>query len=58
LAAQDRAEFESLLGSALAVDPETDISLRLVNLVNQKRARLLLDHVDELFEEPIREEEH
>ena len=56
--AQDRAEFESLLGSALAVDPETDISLRLVNLVNQKRARLLLDHVDELFEEPIREEEN
>ena len=58
LVAQDRAEFESLLGSALAVDPETDISLRLVNLVNQKRARLLLDHVDELFEEPIREEEN
>ena len=58
LAVQDRAEFESLLGSALAVDPDADISIRLVNLVNQKRARLLLDHVDELFEEPIREEEN
>jgi len=57
LTIQDREEFESLLGSALAVDPEVDVSIRLLNLVTQKRARLLLDHVDELFETPLEEEE-
>jgi len=57
LATQDREAFESLLGSALAVDPEADISIRLLNLVTQKRARLLLDHVDELFEAPLEQEE-
>ena len=57
LTTQDREEFESLLGSALAVDPEADISIRLLNLVTQKRARLLLDHADELFEEPLEEKE-
>ena len=57
LATQDREAFESLLGSALAVDPEADISIRLLNLVTQKRARLLLDHADELFEAPLEQEE-
>ncbi len=57
LATQDREEFESLLGSALAVDPEADIGIRLLNLVTQKRARLLLDHADELFEAPLEQEE-
>ena len=57
LATQDRQEFESLLDSALAVDPEADISIRLLNLVTQKRARLLLDHADHLFEAPLEEEE-
>ena len=47
----------SLLGSALAVDPEADMSIRLLNLVTQKRARLLLDHADELFEAPLEQEE-
>ena len=57
LATQDREEFESLLGSALAVDPQADITIRLLNLVTQKRARLLLNHADELFEAPLEEEE-
>jgi predicted anti-sigma-YlaC factor YlaD len=57
LATQDREAFESLLGSALAVDPEADMSIRLLNLVTQKRARLLLDHADELFEAPLEQEE-
>ena len=48
-AAEDRAEFERLLQQALAVDPNEDESLRLLNLVTQKRARALLDHIDELF---------
>jgi len=49
LPAQDRAEFEKLLQSALAIDPEKDPSVRLVTLVQQRRARALLDHIDTLF---------
>lgn len=56
LATQDREEFESLLRSAIAVDPEADVTIRLLNLVTQRRARLLLDHADDLFEEPLEEE--
>ncbi len=41
LPAQDRAEFEKLLQSALAIDPEKDPSVRLVTLVQQRRARAL-----------------
>jgi predicted anti-sigma-YlaC factor YlaD len=47
--AHDRAEFESLLKQALAIDPEKDPSTRLVTLVQQRRARALLDHIDTLF---------
>lgn len=47
--AQDRAEFERLLKDALAIDPEKDPSNRLVILITQRRARVLLDRVDELF---------
>ena len=47
--AQDRAEFERLLKDALAIDPEKDPSNRLVILVTQRRARVLLDRVDEKF---------
>ena len=48
---------EAPLGSALAVDPEADISIRLLNLVTQNRARLLLDRADELFAAPLEQEE-
>lgn len=47
--AQDRAEFEKLLQAALAIDPEQDPSVRLVTLVQQRRARALLDHIDTMF---------
>ncbi len=47
--AQDAAEFESLLKQALAVDPEKDPSTRLVTLVQQRRAKALLDHIDTLI---------
>jgi predicted anti-sigma-YlaC factor YlaD len=47
--AQDRAEFESLLKQALEIDPEKDPSNRLVTLIQQRRARALLDHIDTLF---------
>lgn len=44
-----RAEFEKLLQDALAVDPEQRKSDRLINLIAQRRARALLDRLDELF---------
>jgi len=46
---QGRDEFASLLQQALAIDPEKDPSHRLITLITQKRARLLLDHIDDLF---------
>ncbi|MCA1559747.1 MAG: TRAP transporter TatT component family protein [Acidobacteria bacterium] len=47
--AQDRPEFEKLIAQALAIDPEKDPKNRLVTLVQQRRARALLDHIDTLF---------
>jgi hypothetical protein len=49
---QDRAEFRRLLEQALAIDPDKDPDHRLVTLITQKRARLYLEHVDDLFLEP------
>ena len=46
---QDRAEFERLLGQALAFDVNSAPDSRLANLVAQKRARLLLSQIDDLF---------
>jgi predicted anti-sigma-YlaC factor YlaD len=47
--AQDKAEFERLLKEALAIDPEKDPSNRLVVLITQKRARALLNQIDQQF---------
>jgi len=52
LQAQDRAEFQALLRSALAVDPDAVPSQRVANLVAQRRARWLLGRTSELFNEP------
>ena len=49
LPAQNRAEFESLLGSAVAINADAKPSLRLANLVAQRRARWLLGRTDDLF---------
>ena len=49
LPAQERAEFESLLKEALAIDPQKDPKNRLVALVQQRRARALMDHIDTMF---------
>ena len=49
VANQDRGEFERLLKLALAIDPDKDPSNRLVTLVTQKRARLMLERIDEHF---------
>jgi predicted anti-sigma-YlaC factor YlaD len=46
---QDRAQFESLLQQALAIDPDAKPEWRLANLVLQMRARRLLARTDDLF---------
>jgi predicted anti-sigma-YlaC factor YlaD len=46
---QDRAEFERLLGQALAFDVNSAPEYRLANLIAQRRARLLLAEIDDLF---------
>lgn len=49
---EDRAQFESLLGEALAVPPDADPASRLENLIHQRRARWLLGRIDKLFLPP------
>lgn len=46
---QDRAQFDSLLRRALAVDPDARPEWRLANLITQRRARWLVSRADELF---------
>lgn len=46
---QNRKEFETLLRQALNFDVETAPSYRMANLVAQRRARLLLSRIDDLF---------
>jgi predicted anti-sigma-YlaC factor YlaD len=46
---QDRAQFEQLLGQALAVELEADPGNRLANALAQRRARWLLSRADDLF---------
>ena len=46
---QDRTEFESLLKKALAIDADAWPEIRLANLIAQRRARWLLERMDELF---------
>lgn len=46
---QNRAEFETMLEKVLAIDPDAAPKHRLVNIIAQRRARLLKRRVDELF---------
>lgn len=46
---QDRAEFEKLMNQAIALDPDVQPSVRLVSLIMQRRAKGLLEHIDDLF---------
>jgi hypothetical protein len=46
---KNRAEFERLLRAALAIDDTAPASLRLPNLIAQRRARALLSRIDRLF---------
>jgi hypothetical protein len=49
---QDRPEFEKLLKEALSMDPEKNPTQRLIVLITQKRAKLLLDNVGKLILAP------
>lgn len=46
---QNAKEFRSLLGRVLAFDPDSAPETRLINILNQRKARWLLDHWDEFF---------
>jgi predicted anti-sigma-YlaC factor YlaD len=46
---QNADEFRDLLGKALAVDVNADLTNRLVNIINQRRARWMLDNIDDYF---------
>lgn len=52
---QDREEFRTMLETALAIDADAIPSERLANVLSQRRARLLLDRIDELFLPPLDE---
>ena len=49
VAKQDKAQFQELLGKALAIDVSQPDDQRLANLLAQKRARWQLGRLDELF---------
>ncbi len=59
---QNLAEFKELLDKALAIDPEASPENRLVNVLNQRKARWLLEHADDFFleteENPLAKEEN
>ena len=55
VAEENRGEFRELLETAIAIDPDEAPESRLLNLIAQKRARVLLDHIDDLFFEPFDE---
>lgn len=60
VANQDRAEFEALLEEALAVNVQADPDRRLVNVLAQRQAALLLERIDDYFfasEEDLAEED-
>ena len=49
--ARDKREFERLLTAAIAIDVSKRPSLRLANLIAQRRARSLLSQINRLFAE-------
>jgi predicted anti-sigma-YlaC factor YlaD len=46
---QNREEFEQLLGKVLAFEVDSAEEHRLLNILAQRRARWLQEHIDELF---------
>jgi predicted anti-sigma-YlaC factor YlaD len=46
---QNLAEFKDLLGKALAIDVDKYIPGRMMNILAQRKAKWMLDHVDDYF---------
>jgi len=46
---QNIVEFKALLNKALDMDPEAVPENRLVNILNQRKAQWLLEHIDDYF---------
>lgn len=46
---QDLVRFKELMKQVLAIDPDKDEENRLLNTINQRKARFLLEHVDDYF---------
>jgi predicted anti-sigma-YlaC factor YlaD len=46
---QNESEFRDLLGKALAVNVDALPAQRLTNIINQRKARWMLDHADRFF---------
>jgi predicted anti-sigma-YlaC factor YlaD len=46
---QNAAEFKKLLGQVLEFNPDKSPENRLVNILNQRKARWLLAHIDDFF---------
>lgn len=46
---QNADEFKMLLEKVLGIDPELDPDNRLITILNQRKARWLLDHIDDFF---------
>jgi predicted anti-sigma-YlaC factor YlaD len=46
---QNAAEFRSLLEKALKIDVNKNTANRLINILNEQKARWLLDHIDNFF---------
>ena len=53
VAEENREEFRELLEAALAIDPDDAPANRLLNVLAQRQAHVLLDRVDDLFFEPF-----
>ena len=56
--AQDYSAFRENLEKALAIDPDEEPSLRLLNIISQRRARYLLDTADKYFPIMLINNEH
>ncbi|UCH97220.1 MAG: TRAP transporter TatT component family protein [Candidatus Aminicenantes bacterium] len=55
---QNLKEFKELLNKVLEVDPDADPDNRLVHILNQRKAKWLLEHVGNFFVEVNEEDEN
>ena len=46
---QNVEEYQNLLNKALAIDPEVSLENKLSNILSQRKARWLLDHLEDYF---------